>query len=697
MRALLLIATAIAILALGPAPLPARPPPAVDHLVTAVGHNRFTIAVAAGAEGAVGEAVTAAGGAVEVTAGGVLQATLPRDSLANVARTPGVRWIAPALPLLPADLASEGYKAIGFPTVPPSPAAGAGVKVGIIDSFAGYEGLLGSELPPPERVVFRRFSPSPAPSSHGVAVAEIVHDVAPMATLYLAEAHTVAEVAAAVDWLLAEGVQVINMSLVAPFSPPAGAPGSIAALTAEKAARAGALWVASAGNFGDKHWAGPFRDDDGDGLLEFAPGVETASLSLGSDAARPFLAVLRWDDAWGGTCDDYVLLASWDDVALGPRQVEADASQDCSPAAWPLEIAGGNAHPRDGLLRLRVQKKPGARPRRLDLFVLGGSLSPSVPEGSIAPPADSPFALAVGAVAAYDPSRLQPYSSRGLGPGGAIKPDLVAPDTVSTATYGPWGFAGTSASAPHVTGLAAAVKSALPQLDLQGLKGILLSSAQDLGAPGPDPSFGYGLARLPPSLPPATASWLPSPPSLAGIWPIEGERERAMITWAPPPGATRYRVQSALDPAFTFGVNTLEFPSGPYNLLVVGAPTWDGGVFYYRIAACNDEGCSGWSQPLALGRRIWPGPEHWNLLAGGFRFLDRLYLWGVNASPIPGKASEIRLYEGLQGFGGILRKACPGVAPGASCQADFASISALASVSQAFPPYGQVGIGFWTP
>ncbi len=187
----------------------------------------------------------------------------------------------------------------------------------------------------------------------------------------------------------------------------------------------------------------------------------------------------------------------------------------------------------------------------------------------------------------------------------------------------------------------------------------------------------------------------PSPPQLVAIWPIEGEREEAMITWQPPQGAMRYRLQSALDPSFSFGVNVIEFPAGPYNLLVVGAPTWDGGVFYYRLAACNDQGCSPWSPLLALGRRIWPGPEHWNLMAGGFSFLGTTYLWAVNSSPVPGKASDLLLYDGLQGFGGILTHRCQGVQTGASCRASFPG-GALASASQAFPPYGEVGVGFWT-
>ncbi|GBD13567.1 hypothetical protein HRbin24_01599 [bacterium HR24] len=186
----------------------------------------------------------------------------------------------------------------------------------------------------------------------------------------------------------------------------------------------------------------------------------------------------------------------------------------------------------------------------------------------------------------------------------------------------------------------------------------------------------------------------PEAPQLVAIWPIEGERERAMISWAPPSGVTHYRLQSALDPGFTFGVSTLEFPAGPYNLLPVGAPMWDGGVFYYRIAACSERGCSPWSYPLVLARRVWPGPEHWNMVAGGFAFLGTAYVWAQNASPVAGKASDLHLYEGLQGFGGVVRRSCRQVAPGGICRADFQASSGFLSASQSFPPYGEVGVGF---
>jgi len=57
-------------------------------------------------------------------------------------------------------------------------------------------------------------------------------------------------------------------------------------------------------------------------------------------------------------------------------------------------------------------------------------------------------------------------------------------------TYG-W-KQGTSMSTPYVSGLAALVWSACPQLDNSGVRGVLQSTAKDLGAAGWDPKYGYG-------------------------------------------------------------------------------------------------------------------------------------------------------------------------------------------------------------
>ena len=69
------------------------------------------------------------------------------------------------------------------------------MKVAIIDAgFQGYPGLLGSELP--ATVTAKNFVDGESDAQvngatvHGTACAEIVHDIAPNATLYLVKVGT---------------------------------------------------------------------------------------------------------------------------------------------------------------------------------------------------------------------------------------------------------------------------------------------------------------------------------------------------------------------------------------------------------------------------------------------------------------------------------------------------------------------------
>ena len=57
---------------------------------------------------------------------------------------------------------------------------------------------------------------------------------------------------------------------------------------------------------------------------------------------------------------------------------------------------------------------------------------------------------------------------------------------------------GTSLAAPHVSGLAALILSRNPTLNAQQIRTLIQSTATDLGAPGPDNSFGAGLINASP-------------------------------------------------------------------------------------------------------------------------------------------------------------------------------------------------------
>lgn len=110
-------------------------------------------------------------------------------------------------------------------------------------------------------------------------------------------------------------------------------------------------------------------------------------------------------------------------------------------------------------------------------------------------------ALVVGNVTLS--GQLASNSSRGPATDGRLKPDLVAPGVQIPSTsafmarHGYQTKSGTSMAAPMVAGLAAnlmeAYKSETGQFPSAALvRALLMNTAEDLGLPGPDFSFGYG-------------------------------------------------------------------------------------------------------------------------------------------------------------------------------------------------------------
>lgn len=102
--------------------------------------------------------------------------------------------------------------------------------------------------------------------------------------------------------------------------------------------------------------------------------------------------------------------------------------------------------------------------------------------------------IAVGAVDAS--KQVASFSNRA---GSAQDHYLVAPGVDILAPKIGGGAAlvsGTSFAAPHVSGAAALVLEAAPFLSAAQVVELLLDSATDLGAPGPDPVYGHGLVNL---------------------------------------------------------------------------------------------------------------------------------------------------------------------------------------------------------
>jgi bacillopeptidase F len=110
--------------------------------------------------------------------------------------------------------------------------------------------------------------------------------------------------------------------------------------------------------------------------------------------------------------------------------------------------------------------------------------------------------MAVAAIDPYDSNwPVASFSSRGPSyctPDGsvAIKPDIAAPG-VNTRSSVPGGgysqYSGTSMASPHVNGVVALMREANPNLAPEEMMQIIYDTAVDLGTPGEDNSYGYGM------------------------------------------------------------------------------------------------------------------------------------------------------------------------------------------------------------
>jgi len=446
------------------------------------------------------EQIKALGGKVETAYGNLIQSIIPIDRLNDLTYLPYVRYLR--LPKKPIPcVVSEGVEKTGadqWQTVTPY-RTNEIVKVCILDlGFKGYGNLLGTELP--DSVVTRSFRSDRNlhASNHGTACAEIVHDMAPNAKLWLVNFNTDVEHHNAVDWIINQGIDIVSYSIGWINTGAGDGTGPICE-DVKKADSNGIIWVSAAGNEADKHWEGNFNDTDNDNWHNFS-GVDE-ELTIYVNAYTPVEVDLNWND-WGywngniysGSNQDYDLyLYYWN----GYYWQYVDSSMNYQTGSqWPVESIWGWYSTKSSWWFISIEKYHATKKVKLELFIYGasGDLEYNEKYGSLLIPADSANSITVGATDLSDDS-LHWYSSRGPTSDGRIKPDMCAPAGVSSFTYGNLAFYGTSASTPHVAGAFALLKEKFPYT-LNQINAILEARAIDLGPAGKDNRFGMGRLKL---------------------------------------------------------------------------------------------------------------------------------------------------------------------------------------------------------
>lgn len=437
------------------------------------------------------------GGRVEGTWRNRVQALVPRSSLPALSRLDAVRsvrrpdrFVADGTPgeevatSLAAAWHAKGVK-------------GAGTKIAVIDGgFEGYTaGQASGGLPATVTTMDFCGGEFNSATEHGTAVAEIVHEMAPDAALYLICIDTDVELGQAEQYAKSQGVQIVNFSggfLADGRGDGSGAAGAVVS----DARSSGILWVNSAGNEAMTHWSGTYSDPDADGVHEWNSGDDEGNTFIWPDQSV-ICGVLKWDE-WPAAKSDFALVLFLS--STGQTLAVSDDTQNGTQP--PVEgLCVGQASGSDLRVAWAIFGENVTTSPRLDLTTESPPLQYEVPSGSITDPATSPSALAVGALC-WQSNALEPYSSQGPTIDGRVKPDLAGHDSVSSAVYGPFdscpsGFAGTSASSPEVAGAAALVKQFHPAFGPNELQSFLESNAIDLGGSGKDDLTGSGQLRLP--------------------------------------------------------------------------------------------------------------------------------------------------------------------------------------------------------
>jgi hypothetical protein len=422
---------------------------------------------------------------------GIIQSWIPFDMLDEVAQLPFVKLITPPGYRVTriGSVTTEGDVVLKADQVRGLGYDGTGVRVGVIsdgvDSMAAAQGT--GDLP--GTVTIQTY---PGSGDEGTAMLEIVHDLAPGAELGFCGPSTSLEMVACVNDLAnIYGADIIVDDLG--FFDQAFFEDDFVAQAVANVVSSGVFYTSSAGNSAITHYQGDYVDSGQDFRSHLISGGNYVFNVNSLGNVRIFLQWSNWFD--GTASDDYDLCLQGENAAAcaGFNSVQDGAGGDDLP--WEgrvLDCSGGCG--------VQVRLITG-NAQTVELYVLdGGALDAAdrVAADSIFGHPAVPGAIAAAAVDQATPNTIESFSSRGpatiLFPATEIrqKPDLTATDGVTVTGAGgfPSPFYGTSASAPHIAGVAALLMSG--GRTASAVRFALRQTAADLGAAGSDTTFGAG-------------------------------------------------------------------------------------------------------------------------------------------------------------------------------------------------------------
>lgn len=236
------------------------------------------------------------------------------------------------------------------------------------------------------------------------------------------------------------------------------------------------------------------RDGHGTQSMAIMVGGSSGGSPIGIAPEAQWIAVKIFNDKGEATTRTIHLGFQW---LLDPDgDPETDDAPDIVNNSWGLEEGKGECI-LEFLKDIEALKAAG-----IAVVFSAGNGGPS-PLTNISP-ANYPDNFAVGAIG--ESFEIADFSSQGPSVcDGTVFPEVVAPGiNILTADLTHRGLlpksfvsvSGTSFSSAHVAGGMALLKNAFPSASIADLESALKQSCQDLGKPGPDNTYGYGLINL---------------------------------------------------------------------------------------------------------------------------------------------------------------------------------------------------------
>ncbi|MFN7954475.1 MAG: PKD domain-containing protein [bacterium] len=430
---------------------------------------------------------------------GVVQAWVPADRLDAIAALPGVRKVTP--PTYGAARAgvaeSEGGAILHSDELRALGLDGAGVRIGVISDGVDSLALSQASGDSPEVDIVDGRAGS---GDEGTATLEVIHDLAPGATLGFCgggqdNGITTVDFVTCAEKLVTEfGADAIVDDLGFPAEP--YFEDGVVAQSVREVSGSGVLWVTAAGNDAQRHYQGQYVDSgNAFHAHDFGSGKVAVDVDVAAGGGTVFL---EWANPYGAATDSYqVCFTDAGATALGICSNRI-LGEDVPLAVLELPCPGPNRC----TATLLVSRTTGDA-RLLEMFFDRAKVP------SFGTAADSiyghpcvPGVISVVAIDAADSGHdtSEPFNSQG--PCTIVfpeaeergKPEIAAIDGVSISGAGgfPTPFHGTSAAAPHVVAIAAQLAQGFPSLSAPDVDRALSRSAVDLGDPGIDSVFGAG-------------------------------------------------------------------------------------------------------------------------------------------------------------------------------------------------------------